>query len=295
MQTSVLAGRAMYGGGREKKTKVTKRSQQAAQAAAAEAAADGLVQQPSSSKRDKWLKQKHRHEGDEDPHGPLTRRGSSWQPPQGEVDGSLGENVFMRWEELLGSREALKRRLDTIAAVHGWQARSSRKTFLGGIEPGALVRSLRAEVQALDQAATELERADLLLQLQQVRKQLEALGEEREHLAEDVAQLQEDNFEARALLAGQSEELDRLRQQAVEGGGGGDGGGGGGSATGGGSGPGSGGGGGAGHLPVASSASSSGSATDMAIFQSTLSAEQADEGRRVVEAPELAESALHPV
>ena len=37
MQTSVLAGRAMYGGGREKKTKVTKRSQQAAQAAAAEA------------------------------------------------------------------------------------------------------------------------------------------------------------------------------------------------------------------------------------------------------------------
>ena len=101
--------------------------------------------------------------------------------------------------QVLGAREALKRRLDTIAAVHGWESRSARKSFLGGIEPGTLVHSLAAEVQSLDASATELERADLLLQLQQVRRQLDALEQERERSAEDVAQLQEDNFEARLL------------------------------------------------------------------------------------------------
>ena len=149
----------MYGGGREKKTKrETKRSKQAAAAAAAEAEADDGAA-PSGNKRDKWLKKDSEVE-----HG--SRRGAAWQPPQGEVDGSLGEQVFMRWDELLGAREGLKRRLDTIAAVHGWESRSARKCFLGGIEPGALVRSLRAEVCSLDAAAADLERADLLLQLQ---------------------------------------------------------------------------------------------------------------------------------
>ena len=32
----------------------------------------------------------------------------------------------MSWEELLGSREDLRRRVSTIAAVHGWEARSVR-------------------------------------------------------------------------------------------------------------------------------------------------------------------------
>ena len=176
----------MYGSGREKKTKVTKRSKQAAAAAAAEA--DGAVQ---SNKRDTWLK---KDSEDDNP----SRRGAAWQPPRGE-DGSLGEQVFIRWDEVLGSREAFKRRLDTIAVVHGWESRSARKSFLGGIEPGTLVHSLAAEVQSLDASATELERADLLLQLQQVRRQLDALEQERERSAEDVAQLQEDNFEARLL------------------------------------------------------------------------------------------------
>ena len=151
----------MYGGGREKKTKrETKRSKQAAAATAEAEADDGAAQ--SGNKRDKWLKKDSVTD-----HG--SRRSAAWQPPQGEVDGSLGEQVFMRWDEVLGAREALKRRLDTIAAVHGWESRSARKCFLGGIEPVALVRSLRAEVASLDTAAAELERADLLLQLQHVR------------------------------------------------------------------------------------------------------------------------------
>ena len=266
----------MYGGGREKKTKrETKRSKQAAAAAAAEAEADDGAA-PSGNKRDKWLKK-----DSEDEHG--SRRGAAWQPPQGEVDGSLGEQVFMRWDELLGAREGLKRRLDTIAAVHGWESRSARKCFLGGIEPGALVRSLRAEVCSLDAAAADLERADLLLQLQHVRRQLEELELERERSTEDMAQLQEANFEARALLSGQEEELDALRELAVKAG----------ADAGDGSSGGGGGGGGGGGTAAAGAARSSsaaagaaGCATDLSIFQSALSAGQSAEGRRVVEARE---------
>ena len=257
----------MYGGGREKKTKrETKRSKQAAAAAAAEAEADDGAA-PSGNKRDKWLKKDSEVE-----HG--SRRSAAWQPPQGEVDGSLGEQVFMRWDEVLGAREGLKRRLDTIAAVHGWESRSARKCFLGGIEPGALVRSLRAEVCSLDAAAADLERADLLLQLQHVRRQLEELELERERSAEDMAQLQEDNFEARALLAGQEEELDALRELAVKAGADGGGGGGGGTAA---AGP---------SRSSSAAAGAAGCATDLSIFQSALSAGQSAEGRRVVEALE---------
>ena len=95
------AASAMYGGGREKKgaahetkktKRETKRSKQAAAAAEAEAD-DGAA--PSGNKRDKWLKK-----DSEDEHG--SRRSAAWQPPQGEVDGSLGEQVFMRWDEVLG-------------------------------------------------------------------------------------------------------------------------------------------------------------------------------------------------
>ena len=69
----------------------------------------------------------------------------------------------MHWEELLGSRESLKRRVDAIAAVHGWQGRASRKSFLGGIEPAALVASMKADIAALDPMAEALEVADLLV------------------------------------------------------------------------------------------------------------------------------------
>ena len=57
-------------------------------------------------------------------------------------------------------------RLDTIAAVHGWEGQSmSRKSFLGGIEPASLLSSIRAEMVALDPAAEALEKADLLLRV----------------------------------------------------------------------------------------------------------------------------------
>eukprot|EP00966_Prymnesium_polylepis_P034797 808799-Prymnesium_polylepis.1 len=105
--------------------------------------------------------------------------------------------------------------MDTIAAVHGWEARS-RRGFLGGIEPGSLLQSIRMEIMALNLASEDLEKADLLLELQQKREQMTALSEERDRLAEDMAQLREDNFEARDVLAGQTDELDRLRQLARE-------------------------------------------------------------------------------
>ena len=110
----------MYGGGREKKSKVTKRSKLAVAAASAEAEADGAVWQPKPSKRDQLLKsaddtlylggkQKSKRrpvvvddEFELEENGPLARRGAAWQPPQGEtpLDGSA---LFVRWEEMLGS------------------------------------------------------------------------------------------------------------------------------------------------------------------------------------------------
>ena len=82
-------------------------------------------------------------------------------------------DVFVSWDELLLSREALKRRLNTIAAVHGWESSAARKGFLGGIEPARLLASIRAEVAALSPAAAALERADLLLELERVRDRVE--------------------------------------------------------------------------------------------------------------------------
>ena len=127
----------------------------------------------------------------------------------------LSENLFVSWEELLGSREAMKRRVDTIAAVHGWEGASAQKSFLGGVEPSGLLQSIKAEIVALEPAADALETADLLLELQSIRAQLGAAGEERDRLAEDLHQSQEECFEARDLLAGQSTELETLRQEAV--------------------------------------------------------------------------------
>ena len=246
--------------------------------------------QPKPSKRDQFLKsaddtlylgggkQKSKRrpvvvddEFELEENGPLARRGAAWQPPQGEtpLDGSA---LFVRWEEMLGSREALKRRLDSIAAVHGWESRCARRSFLGGIEPGVLARSLRVEIDEFGQAAAELERADLLLQLRRVREQLTALEEERERQADDVAQLQEDTFEARALLAAQSEELDRLRQL----------GGGATPAAGGGESSGA----SKGAASRASTAEDSAAAADLSIFQSALASGDAADGRRVVEALE---------
>ena len=137
LSQSAPRAHTMYGGGREKKSKVTKRSKLAVAAASAEAEADGAVWQPKPSKRDQFLKsaddtlylggkQKSKRrpvvvddEFELEENGPLARRGAAWQPPQGETP--FGSALFVRWEEMLGSREALKRRLDSIAAVHGWE------------------------------------------------------------------------------------------------------------------------------------------------------------------------------
>lgn len=101
----------------------------------------------------------------------------------------------MGWEEVLGSRELLRRRLVAISAVHGWEARSGRKTFLGGIAPGALIESLRSEVAELDAAAELASKAEVLLELRQARAALEALSEEREQAADDLAALRDEHFE----------------------------------------------------------------------------------------------------
>ena len=201
----------------------------------------------------------------------------------------LSENLFVSWEDLLGSREGLKRRVDTIAAVHGWEGRCLEDGFLGGVEPSTLLASIKAEILLLDPAAEALETADLLLELQNARGQVGVLGEERDRLAEDVQQLQEDCFEARDQLGDQSTELEKLRQQAHE------------RATAEGrlksaagtqsqSGGGEGREGGAlaqeAAALVAALGGGSSSADPLAVFKAVLSRGQAVEGRRIVEALE---------
>ena len=287
----------MYGGSREKKSKPSRRSQQAIAAAVAAAAEEPAP--PAISKRDKWLKgSKHKHRADSDDEDEFSssaefrRRGASWQPPAAGASGwhqlvgsreTTADSLFINWEELLGSRETLKRRLDTIAAVHGWEARSSRRSFLGGVAPSALIQSIRAEIKALEPAASDLDKADLILELQKKREQLEAMAEERDRLAEEMLQLQEDNFESRALLAGQSDELDTLRQLALEGG----------SAGVGGKGRGGKGGGAADTTANAAASSrpsslvaTNASSMHLSVFGATLSRGQLSEGRRVVESLE---------
>ena len=116
------------------------------------------------------------------------------------------ENVFMQWEELLGSREELKRRLDTLAAVHGWQGHASRRSFLGGIEPSNLLDSMKAEIKALEPTSQALERADLLLSLEKAKIALGEVAAERDRLSADLAIVKEDCFEARDQLDLQKDE-----------------------------------------------------------------------------------------
>jgi hypothetical protein len=199
----------MYGGGREKKTKSSKPKKAAAAAAILAAAEDQLEpthendwpanKQKKGSKRDKYLKGAPGSDDDDD-QGRGSALGSQRRGMGGVNLNSLAEIVFFQWEELLGSREVLKRRVDTIAAVHGWQGQISRRGFLGGIEPSALLDSIRAEMVALDPTSEALERADLLLGLQKTRAQLEALAEERDRLADDLAVTKEDCFETRGQL-----------------------------------------------------------------------------------------------
>ena len=151
----------MYGGGREKKGKPSKRAQQQAAAAAA------AEEQVAAPARKKGGKNKHFRDESEEffgdfgiPHesgssSTREQRLGATNLPALSLFPATSESVFKNWEELLGSREALKSRLDTIAAVHGWESQTFRKSFLGGIEPGALLQSMKAEVAAIRPAAEE--------------------------------------------------------------------------------------------------------------------------------------------
>ena len=132
------------------------------------------------------------------------------------ASGHMPESLFVSWEELLESREDLKRRMDTIAAVHGWEGASTRKGFLGGVEPSALLDSIQAETAALKPVSEALDSTGRLLELEALREQLRAADEERDRLEEDLQQSREEYFQARDQLQGQTAQLETLRQEAEE-------------------------------------------------------------------------------
>jgi hypothetical protein len=251
----------MYGKGREKRTAKGK---------------EGKREKRDRDKREEKRQRKHRDENEEPGEASAARE---------EEMGVVSESLFVNWGELLRSREGLKRRIDGIAAVHGWQGRTTRKGFLGGLEPSTLLESIRSDIDALEPAAEALEKADLVLQLRAEREQLEALRQERDRLHEDCCALQEDCFEARDQLDGQTEEVERLRKHALErdlaeGRASGARGGGSGGCSGGGStcpSP---------STPASSPAEDDSAPADMSTFQTVLSRAQATEGKRVVQALE---------
>jgi hypothetical protein len=204
----------MYSG-RERKTKSTKAKGSRGAAAAAAAEQEGQEKKKKGSKRDKYLKTTvDPEDSDEAPQQGARLGPASQRRGMGAVNlYSLAENVFMQWEELLGSREGLKRRIETISAVHG---REGRRILTGGIQPSSLLESIRTELTALGPASEALERADLLLELEEKRAKLEALALEKNALVDDICMLREDCFEAKDQLAGQSEELETLRQALLE-------------------------------------------------------------------------------
>ena len=282
--------------GREKRTpRPGKRAQLAAAAAAAAAQEESMLAMPAS-RADTWKKgkqkQQHHREFDEGVGSSSTPHIDSLEtfmrnttPQKRGCNGTAADNIFMQWEELLRGREELKQRLNVIATVHGWESQALRnKSFLGGVETKTLVDSLRAEVQALLPAADDLGKAGLLLELRESRREVEHLSGERDRLAEDLRQLQEEVFEQANLLAGQTEELDTLRQDAHERS----------LSKGlGGSGDGTAGGGERGATSAGSSSSHDASWTrasslsdSLSTFKIKLSRDQMSEGRRVVEALE---------
>ena len=176
--------------GREKKTKPTKRVQQV-DYPAAEEHSNGKHEKVKKGGKHKYDHYENEDEssGAVDDGSSSQRRGGRWLPPGAVSVASVGPDLFIGWEELLSSREALKRRLDSISAVHGWEARAARKSFLGGVEPANLLQSIRDEVKTLEPAAEALDKADLLLELRTAREAVIALSEERHLLAEEMAEV----------------------------------------------------------------------------------------------------------
>ena len=125
------------------------------------------------------------------------------------------EEMFVSWENLLGLREALKSRIDAIAAVHGWGGASANQALLGGIEPRTLLHSIQEEIEALKPASELLDTASLLLEMQTLKDQLGMASEERDRLAEDLLESQQECCQARDLFAENSMELESLRQQVA--------------------------------------------------------------------------------
>ena len=212
--------------GREIKTKSTKPKRRQQQTVA-DADVDTHLVVSNKPKAKKGGKHKHsKHYDDRGDESCRVLEGhasihSSSSPSQRSNPGtanahSISEHLFVTWDELLASHQELKMKLDSVVAVHGWQRRSSRKNFLGGFEPAALLQSIREEIAAIKPASEALEKADLLLELQGKHTALRVLKEERDSLMENVYQLREDCFEAQDQLAAQSTELDELRQLVVQ-------------------------------------------------------------------------------
>jgi hypothetical protein len=172
--------------------------------------------------RDRKLKKSGRNQADEKVGSDAHLPAGSYEPvARAELDPSgpnlqkLSEDLFVSWEHLLGLRGSLKSRIDTIAAVHGWQGASANQGLLGGIEPSTLLHSIQEEIDALKPASELIDTASLLLEMQTLREQLVIASEEQNRLAEDLLESQEECCQARHLFAENSMELESLRQQVV--------------------------------------------------------------------------------
>jgi hypothetical protein len=250
----------MYGAGRERKTKPAKakggglrqRKQKGGTAPEDDCGWSSAIEVEQhfgasmhNRKRDKSRRSSKKHRGDQEDaaysteaceHGTGPFRAPHPWPKSREMGGQamhkLGDKLFVGWADLLGSREELKRRLDAIAAVHGWEGLCTADedeeamsaggggegrggaTALGGIEPTPLLQFIRQEIEQLEPAVRELETADLLLELRTSRQQLVAMEQERDRLVDDVMQAQEECFSAKDQLAMQCAQLEKLRELA---------------------------------------------------------------------------------
>lgn len=117
-----------YGGGRERKTKPAKYKGRGEQSHDGDDSFEdaaffqkGQRSPKKASKRDKYIKGFTSSTDEDDSSPKISGEGPGKDKGRrllGAVNlYSVAENLFTQWEELLGSREGLKSRLDSIAAV----------------------------------------------------------------------------------------------------------------------------------------------------------------------------------